>query len=98
MGEPARISDTAASALNGGHTATWTPRGRLSPSRSPVASTRASATVPCIFQLPTTSGVFIGVFSSGRVRQRLDARQLPPLEALEERAGGGWTTYASHRC
>ena len=53
IGEPARISDTAASAVNGGHTATWTPRGAEPVSH---AGRRAPglATVPCIFQLPMT--------------------------------------------
>src|SRR5204863_3999365 len=56
---PARSSPTAASAVNGGQRTTWTPRGRRSPSRIAPASTFASATVPCIFQLPMTSGVLM---------------------------------------
>src|SRR6266567_4483023 len=55
--EPPSTSATAASAVKGGHTTTSTPRGRLSPSRTDWASARASAKPPCIFQLPTTSGV-----------------------------------------
>jgi hypothetical protein len=57
---PCTISATAASAVNGGHTTTSAPLKRFGkPSRMAVASARASTSVPCIFQLPMTSGVRI---------------------------------------
>ena len=56
MGLPARIAPTAARAVYGGHSATSASGREVSPSRMPVASARASAIVPCIFQLPMMSG------------------------------------------
>src|SRR2546427_469719 len=60
-GLPARTSATAARAVKGGQTTTCTPRGRLIASRIAPARVRASATVPCIFQLPMTIGVLTPV-------------------------------------
>src|SRR5262245_35635263 len=85
MAEPASASATTGSAVKGGHTTTSTPRGRLSPSRSDWASSRAWRAAPCIFQLPITSGTRIG---SGVV-ERGDTGKLTALEELEERASGG---------
>ena len=74
-----------AATVKGGHTTTSTPRVRRSPSRTVWASSRASACVPCIFQLPTTSGV--------RIRPRSSSAATPgqhaALEELEERAARG---------
>ena len=56
---PASVSATTGSAVNGGHTATIAATFRFKPSRTAAASARASACMPCIFQLPMTSGVLI---------------------------------------
>ena len=60
IGLPARISATAASAVNGRAHHDLDAARTLEPvADAPLASARASASVPFIFQLPTTSGVRI---------------------------------------
>ena len=86
-GDPASTSATAASAVKGGQIPTSTPRGRLSPSRTAWARSRASAGRPaCIFQLPMTSGVRIRPRPPARVGEGGHAGQDAALEELEEGA------------
>src|SRR5262245_53092203 len=85
--EPATTSPTAESAVNGGHNKTSTPRGRFSPSRMASANSRASAIVPCIFQLPTTRGMRMG--RPLALVERGNARQHAPFEIFEKSAARG---------
>src|SRR5262245_24709637 len=80
----ATMSATVLRAVNGGHSTMSTCRDGVTPSRMARASARASAKVPCIFQLPMTSGVRIA--SHARIGEGLDAGQLTAFEKLQEGA------------
>ena len=68
----------------GGHSATSASERELSPSRMPVASARASAMVPCIFQLPMMSGArmvydrSVRASTPGSARPSRNSRKAPP--------------------
>ena len=88
-GDPASTSATAASAVNGGHTATSTPRGPLEPSRT-AAGQRPRLGERAV-HLPVAGDERGARHGHSAIRRR-PARPrpaAPALEELEERAAAG---------
>src|SRR5713226_444578 len=82
--DPSKILDTSARLVKGGHTATSTLAGSA---LRVIAETRAraSATVVCIFQLPTTNGVR----AMSPIQQGRDTGEVLTLKKLQGRSPAG---------